>query len=107
MYRSALNHREISTVTVDHVIQALENDADVFGKLDAYPVYNSFPWHRKIPTEAADALRMTLLLGNIPRDLQNPGIRLCYEQGWLHSDPPDPSKPEDLVCVLPSRLHEK
>lgn len=107
VYRSALSHGEISTVTVDHIIQVLRNDADVFGKLDAYPVYRSFPSRDKITLEAADSLRATLLLGNIPRDLQNPGIRLCYEQGWLHSDPPDPVKPDNVVCVLPSRLHEK
>jgi len=107
VYRSAPSHGEISTVTVDDIIQALRNDADVFSKLDAYFVYRSFPSRDKITLEAANALRATLLLGNVPRDLQNPGIRLCYEQGWLHSDPPDPVKPDNVVCVLPSRLHEK
>jgi hypothetical protein len=74
--------------------------------LKEYPVQRSFPSVKKLTVEAADVLRKVLQYGNIPRQLKDPGIRLCYEEGWVHSIITDLDK-EDIVCVLPSKLHEK
>ena len=74
--------------------------------LKEYPVQRSFPSATKLTVEAADALREVLQYGNIPRQLTDRGIRLCYEEGWVHSVTTDLDT-EDVVCVLPSNLHEK
>ena len=74
--------------------------------LKEYPVQRSFPLRKKLTVEAADVLRKVLQHGSIPRQLEDPGIRLCYEEGWVHSETIDLDT-EDTVCVLPSKLHEK
>jgi hypothetical protein len=74
--------------------------------LDTRSVKRSFPSQRKLTVEAANVLREVLQLGSIPRNLENPGIRLCYEEGWIHSEAMDQDA-VDIVCVLPSKLHEK
>jgi len=74
--------------------------------LREYPVQRSFPSSQKLTVEAADVLRKVLQDGSIPRQLEDPGVRLCYEEGWIHSEITDLDT-EDVVCVLPSKLHEK
>ena len=74
--------------------------------LKEYPVQRSFPLVKKLPVEVVDVLRKVLQHGNIPRQLEDPGIRLCYEEGWVHSETTDLDT-ENTVCVLPSKLHEK
>jgi hypothetical protein len=74
--------------------------------LKEYPVQRSFPLVEKITIKAADVLRKVLQDGSIPRQLEDPAIRLCYEEGWIHSETTDLDT-ENTVCVLPSKLHEK
>jgi hypothetical protein len=74
--------------------------------LKGYPVQRSFPSEEKLTAKAFDMLRKVLECGSIPRRLEDPGIRLCYEEGWVHSDATDLSA-QHIVCVLPSKLHEK
>ena len=74
--------------------------------LKEYPVQRSFPPGEKLTAEAANVLRKVLLNGSIPRNLEDKGIRLCYEEGWVHSEAIDLGA-NDIVCVLPSKLHEK
>lgn len=74
--------------------------------LESYSVYRSFPSIEKITVDAAAVLRDTLQFGSVPRDLQKSGLRECYEKGWVHSEARG-AYGADLVCVLPSRLHEK
>jgi len=74
--------------------------------LQESPVQRSFPSDRKLTVEAANVLREVLQHGSIPRELDDPGIRLCYEEGWVHSEATDRFA-NNVVCVLPSRLHEK
>ena len=74
--------------------------------LKEYPVQRSFPSDRKLTVQAANVLREVLQHGNIPRQLEDPGIRLCYAEGWVHSETTDLDT-EDVVCILPSKLHEK
>jgi hypothetical protein len=66
----------------------------------------SFPSAKKLTVKAADVLRKVLLDGSILRNVEDEGIRLCYEEGWVHSEATDAGA-EDIVCVLPSKLHEK
>ncbi|OJJ83102.1 uncharacterized protein ASPGLDRAFT_459160 [Aspergillus glaucus CBS 516.65] len=106
-YQPRIKHGEILTVAQYHVVEALENHATLFNSLNTYPIYRSFPSADRLTPQAVGVLRDTLLYKSIPCDLNQPGVRLCYEQGWLHSEPADPTKPEDLVCVLPSKLHER
>lgn len=74
--------------------------------IQEYPVQRSFPSDPKLTVQAANVLRDVLQHGSIPRRLEDEGISLCYEQGWVHSETPDPNT-ENVVCVLPSKLHEK
>jgi len=74
--------------------------------LQEYPVQRSFPPAAKLTFKAADVLRKVLLDGSIPRNLEDEGLCLCYEEGWVHSEARDIGA-EDIVCVLPSKLHEK
>jgi len=74
--------------------------------LENSPVQRSFPSSQKLTVEAANVLREVLQHGSIRRQLDDPGIRLCYEEGWVHAEAMD-LYAEDIVCVLPSKLHEK
>ena len=60
----------------------------------------------KLTVEAADVLRKVLQHGSIPCQLEDPGIRLCYEEGWVHSEITD-LVTMYTICILPSKLHEK
>lgn len=69
-------------------------------------VRRSFPPAKRVSPEAAEILRKALSEGNVERDLNNEGIKQCYENGWLHSEPAD-FDAERIVCVFPTRLHAK
>jgi hypothetical protein len=84
----------------------LDDESKVFKMLDSRPVQRSFPSQRKLTVEAADVLRKVLQSGNIRRDLEDPGVSLCYKEGWIHSEATD-QHANNIVCVLPSKLHEK
>ncbi len=99
-------HHMIEHVTKELLIRALEDEATVFRMLEQYPVFRSFPLHNKLTVEAAHVLQKVLQDGNILRQLEDPGIRLCYEMGWLHSEATDDFV-ENIVCVFPSKLHQK
>ena len=60
----------------------------------------------KLTVEAADVLRKVLQYGSIRHQPEDPGIRLCYEEGWVHSETMDLDT-ERIAYVLPSKLHEK
>ena len=74
--------------------------------LKEYPVQRSFPSSRKLTAEAADVLGTVLQQGSIRLQLEDPGVRLCHEEGWIHSETTDLNT-EEVVYVLPSKLHEK
>lgn len=90
----------------EHVIATLDNEDEAFRFLAQTPVQRSFVNRRTLTHKAADVLREVLANGHIPRDLENEGIRTCYEQGWLHSEPLDFDAME-IICVFPTRLHAK
>ncbi|KAE8391262.1 hypothetical protein BDV23DRAFT_182776 [Aspergillus alliaceus] len=105
VYHSELKHEEI-TLNDSHVISSLDNEAQAFAYLLSAPVCRSFPRPKRISPEAAEILRKALSEGNVDRDLNNEGIKQCYENGWLHSEPAD-AYAERIVCVFPTRLHAK
>lgn len=61
----------------------------MFKAIDRFPVFRSFPTQSKLTVEAAQVLRKVLYNGNITRNLEDHGLRLCYEMGWLHSEATD------------------
>jgi hypothetical protein len=84
----------------------LDNEFKVFKMLAEYPVQRSFPPDAKLTIKAADVLRSVRQNGNIALNLKDPAIRLCFEEGWIHSHDTDLHS-KSLFCVLPSKLHEK
>ncbi|EED23457.1 conserved hypothetical protein [Talaromyces stipitatus ATCC 10500] len=108
VYRSQVKYKDISTITQDHVTQALADDNKVFGGLDGSIVFRSFPFPGKLTPEARSALITILEDGYILFDESSDGIRCCYENGWIHrAILGDSSLQQNSVGVLPSRLHEK
>ncbi|OJJ82075.1 uncharacterized protein ASPGLDRAFT_37386 [Aspergillus glaucus CBS 516.65] len=77
VYRSKTLHNQIKEVTKELVVDAISNEQED-----------------------------TLQYGHVPRDLHNPAIKRCYEDGWIHSETAEGSD-EGIICVLPSRIHEK
>ena len=93
-------------VTKELLIQALDDEHRVFETLKACAVNRSFPRRRDITPQARDVLRKVLVDGSIPYNFGDPGFNDCYEMGWIHSEATDTDASE-IVCVLPSKLHEK
>ncbi|KAN0067025.1 hypothetical protein V8E54_014949 [Elaphomyces granulatus] len=56
----------------------------------------------QLKQQPAGNLREVLVNGSIVQDLDNEGIRICYEIGWLHSEPLD-FKAHNIACGFPTR----
>jgi hypothetical protein len=82
----------------------LSDEEASFGYLQQTSVQRSFPRKLKLTPEAVEVLRRVLVEHSIPCDLDDPGIKLCYLNGWLHAEAID-SLGNEIVCVLPSPLH--
>ena len=61
---------------------------------------------KKLTVEAVHVLRKVLHDGSIMRQLEDPGVSLCHEMGWLHSEATDHFA-DNILCVFPTKLHEK
>ena len=108
MYRSKLKNGKLTSVTVDHVVSALEDEDAVFHALVQCNIHRSFPQPDDLTPDAVKALRTTLLNGSIPWDLEDAGVNLCYKTGSLHSEPRNYRASEsEVVCVIPSKIHAK
>jgi len=90
----------------DHIVDLLDDEEKSFRYLSNNSVKRSFVDVRRATVEAVAALKATIIKGSIPRDLTDAGIRTCYENGWLHSEPLDRDA-ANLICVYPTRLHLK
>lgn len=75
-------------------------------KIKEFPVFQSFPHQSQLTVEAAHVLRKVLHNGSIFRQLEDPGVRFCYEMGWLHFEASD-GFDVNMLCVFPSKLYEK
>lgn len=69
MHHAAIKNNEISTITKDLFIRALDDDERMFNKLLGYSVNRSFPI-RYVTEEAAVVLQDTLQYGNVPLELE-------------------------------------
>lgn len=105
-YRSDIKHSRVGTITLPLVVKALSDEYTVFETLRLFAVSRSFPRGDLLTPDAADILRKVLEDGSIPRDLNNDAIVLCYSMGWLHTEPLDADAAK-IVCIFPSKLHEK
>ena len=106
MFHSELKSGKIINSTEVEAI--FDRKSEAFGYLLYSPAFRSFPSRRcqRLSSLAVRALRRALAEGNIPRDLSDEGIRICYEEGWLHSEALDHEATE-VVCFLPTKLHAK
>ena len=89
----------------NHIEAALDDEEKLFDHLLHTGFERSFP-PDDLDGEAAHALRCTLANKSIPLDHDDPGIELCYKNGWLHSEPID-RRAKHAVCIFPSNLHMK
>lgn len=106
VYRSVIKHGDIKAVEKHHVISTLNDEEESFRYFAQTGFQRSFVDLRRLTPAAGNVLREVLVIQRIPRDLDNEGIRLCYENGWLHSEPLD-FRADQIVCVFPTRLHAK
>lgn len=108
-YEQAIKNSTIRTVTKELLSQSFSDESRVFRDLRRTAVFASFPLPHLLTASAVKVLRRVLEDGSVPFNLQDDGIRLCYENGWLHSDLTRTSTSEDpkMICFLPTRLHMK
>lgn len=84
----------------------LDDDKEAFESLRKGSLQRSFPKRKDVTPDALQVLQQVLKNGSIPLNLGNPGIKDCYQRGWLHSELLD-EETEEIVCVFPTRLHAK
>jgi hypothetical protein len=101
-----MKHGPIKDFGEDHIVLALNDEEKSFGYFMHKSLRRSLPNRKDLPTAAVDILREVLTNQQIPRDLNREGVKLCYERGWLHSEPLD-SDAKKIVCIFPSKLHAK
>lgn len=61
---------------------------------------------KRISQPVARILRKVLPEGSVPRDLDDDGVKICYEKGWLHIEALDAGG-GNIICVLPTKLYAK
>lgn len=105
-HHSQLKKGKIMEITKQHIIDSLDDEGAVFLSIQSGPVFRSFPSQEQLTTPAAKCLQEVLQKKFVPCNLEDEGLRLCYEMGWIHSDATDGNGP-GIVCFLPSKLHEK
>jgi hypothetical protein len=86
--------------------KALDDKDKAFAFLRETPANRSFVVLQNLNPHAANTLRKVLIEGSIPRDLEDEGVRICYQRGWVHTEAVDQYGAE-IICVLPSNLHAK
>ncbi|KAN0081889.1 hypothetical protein V8E54_003187 [Elaphomyces granulatus] len=102
VYRSAFKHRENDAIQKAHVIKILDNEEQSFQYLLQTPMERYFVSRQVFP-EVVVVLREALLNGNVERNLERPGIKECYQKGWLHSEALDVDMSE-IVLAFPIHL---
>lgn len=105
-YHSQLKKGKMNQITKQHIIDSLDDEGAVFLGIRSGPVFRSFPSKEYLTTPATKCLQEVLQKKFVPCNLEDEGLRLCYEMGWIHSDATDEDR-SGIVCFLPSKLHEK
>ena len=105
----AFKNGAMRTVTKEILSQSLYDESRVFRGLRKNAVFTSFPLPKFLTVQAVKVLRKVLEDGSVPFNLQDDGLQLCYEKGWLHLDLARTSASENpqMICFLPTRLHMK
>ena len=87
------------------MLRALRDENTAFDEIAQYSIGRSFPnrGSRYLTTDAQVILKKVLEDGNIPFDIGIPGIKTCYEFGWVQRTLQEGQD----VCVLPSAFHAK
>jgi hypothetical protein len=106
VHRADIKHGRIKAVETSHIISTLYNEEESFRYFNQTSLERSFVGLNNLTSEAADVLREVLMNQRVARDLNNKGIKLCYLNGWLHSEPVD-YRALNIVCIFPTRLHAK
>lgn len=99
-----MKHQEIQAIRQIHITETLDREEDSFDHLHEGPISRSFV--RSPSSDAVIILREALSHNSVNRDLDRPGVRECYHQGWLHSEALD-ARAKEIVLVFPTRLHAK
>lgn len=106
-FRSDFVHKRITAVTKEQVLTLLDDEEKSFDYLRrTSSVGRSFVSRSHLTPSVVNALCEVLKNGSIRRNLEDEGIRQCYQMGWLHSEPLD-YVCDEIVCVFPTRLHAK
>jgi hypothetical protein len=84
----------------------LNDEAAVLSTMQASSAFKSFPAQHKLTPSAVSALREALKSSSVRFNLQDEGMRLCSERGWVHVESTD-ALGLDLCYFIPTRLHEK
>ncbi|KAL4916695.1 hypothetical protein BDW62DRAFT_211811 [Aspergillus aurantiobrunneus] len=106
IHRHNLKHGHYSTITKDHMLDALKDDAQVFTYLESQAVYRSFPQGSNFTSHAAATLSTILEEGNMLFKNEDVGMQTCYQNGWINRITVGTHLTAD-IAVLPSRLHAK
>lgn len=92
-------------ITEDGLLRALKDEYLSVVSIARFSISRSLPYRGSVDltTDAQTVLKRILANGNIPFDDQNPGIKKCYEFGWVQRT----LQQSQDVCVLPSAFHVK
>lgn len=96
-------------ITQQHVLSILDGDEEsAFAFVAKCGVSRSFPKLIDLKGRVREILCEITEKGNINWE-QRPGLKKCYERGWIHRMHTGPEGNPDQyeIAVLPSRLHEK
>ena len=83
----------------------LDNEEHSFQHLAQTPIARSFV-RGEVSPDAVAVLQDVLLNNSVEHDLERPGVRDCYQRGWLHSEALDMDGSK-VALVFPTRLHAK
>lgn len=101
-----LKHHEIESIIQELLIKSLDDNKAVFIILEKFLVFQLFLTQSKLIVRAAQVLQNVLYNRNIPYLLEDPGLCLCYEIGWLHSKIID-DYGDNIFRVFLSKLYKK
>lgn len=105
-YYPQLKKLEKKHISKEHISDALADDRHVFENIESTPVYRSFPSKANLSPNCTRFLKGLLSHKILPFDPDDPVAKECNENGWIHTDARDQHGTE-LVCFLPTRIHEK
>lgn len=92
-------------ITEEGLLRALKDEYLSVISIAQFSISRSLPYRGSIDltADAQAVLKRVLEDRNIPFDDQNPGIKTCYEFGWVQRT----LQQGQDVCVLPSAFHAK